>query len=173
MNMQKRIQRLQPKMAVRVAELLEIANSKGLELLVYCGVRSVEEQNVLYRQSRKATKIIQHAQFLTNVYGERFGRALIDVGPQGPGPHVTNAAGGESWHNYGYAIDAVPVRHGKLVWDDKDPLWQLYGECVKEAGLFWAGDWKRFKEYPHAQYYEKGPRHVFSQEELSALAIWE
>jgi peptidoglycan L-alanyl-D-glutamate endopeptidase CwlK len=31
-------------------------------------------------------------------------------------------------------------------------VWQRIGKTGKEAGLEWAGDWKRFKEYPHFQY---------------------
>ena len=40
---------------------------------------------------------------------------------------------------------------GKPVWDDSDPLWQIYGEIAQAAGLDWAGEWLGFKEYPHCQ----------------------
>jgi peptidoglycan L-alanyl-D-glutamate endopeptidase CwlK len=49
-------------------------------------------------------------------------------------------------------VDVVPVRNGKPVWDSKDPVWQTVGRLGKAAGLEWAGDWKRFKEFPHFQY---------------------
>jgi peptidoglycan L-alanyl-D-glutamate endopeptidase CwlK len=58
-------------------------------------------------------------------------------------------------HNYGLAIDSVPMRSGKPVWDSKKPedltLWQLYGRLSVEAGFEWAGNWKKFREFPHIQ----------------------
>ncbi|MBK5230848.1 MAG: M15 family metallopeptidase, partial [Thermoleophilia bacterium] len=80
---------------------------------------------------------------------------------------VTNARGGDSMHQYGAAFDAVPLRHGKLVWGtrgdgiDDDPtdddtddleLWQRLGAIGEACGLEWAGRWKRFREFPHFQY---------------------
>jgi peptidoglycan L-alanyl-D-glutamate endopeptidase CwlK len=41
---------------------------------------------------------------------------------------------------------------GKPRWDVKDAVWQEVGRLGKAAGLEWAGDWKRFREYPHFQY---------------------
>ena len=74
----------------------------------------------------------------------------MSVGPQS-GPHVTNAAPGESLHNYGYAFDGVPMVCGKPEWDAESELWQVYGDIAVDCGLIWAGNWKKFKEYPHCQ----------------------
>jgi peptidoglycan L-alanyl-D-glutamate endopeptidase CwlK len=49
-------------------------------------------------------------------------------------------------------VDVVPLLHGKPVWDAKNSIWQDVGRIGKAAGLEWAGDWQRFKEYPHFQY---------------------
>lgn len=66
----------------RVRAWLNEMITTGIQPLVYCGFRSLEEQAALYAQGR----------------GGR------------PGKIVTNARLGESYHNYGLAFDWVPVR---------------------------------------------------------------
>jgi peptidoglycan L-alanyl-D-glutamate endopeptidase CwlK len=44
------------------------------------------------------------------------------------------------------------MKNGKPIWNAKDPVWQEIGKLGKAAGLEWAGDWVRFKEFPHFQY---------------------
>jgi peptidoglycan L-alanyl-D-glutamate endopeptidase CwlK len=100
----------------------------GIHILVYCTYRSNKEQDELYAQGR--TK---------------------------PGKIVTYARGGQSGHNRmtksgspaAKAFDCVPMLNGKLVWDNKNPLWGKMGEIAMRVGLKWAGNWKRFREYPH------------------------
>jgi len=41
--------------------------------------------------------------------------------------------------------------NGKAIWHDKN-TWKKIGALGKSIGLEWAGDWRRFKEYPHFQY---------------------
>ena len=69
-----------------------------------------------------------------------------------PGKIVTNAKAGQSFHNFRCAVDVVPIVAGKPRWDVKDEVWQKIGALGKAQGLEWAGDWKRFREYPHFQY---------------------
>ena len=72
-------------------------------------------------------------------------------------PKVTNAKGGQSVHNYGFAVDIVMIIDGKEAswdtakdWDgDKVSDWN---ECVKvfaKYGWDWGGNWKSFKDLPH------------------------
>lgn len=75
-------------------------------------------------------------------------------------PKVTKAKGGQSYHNYGLAVDIVLLLNdGKIAsWDtvtdfDGDGLadWQ---EVVYVFGLFgwdWGGNWKTFPDKPHFQ----------------------
>jgi len=75
-------------------------------------------------------------------------------------PKVTKAKGGQSYHNYGLAVDIVLLLNdGKVAsWDtvtdfDGDGLadWQ---EVVYVFGLFgwdWGGNWKTFPDKPHFQ----------------------
>ena len=71
---------------------------------------------------------------------------------------MTNAGPGESWHNYAEAWDAVPMINGKPVWKymDAKEYWDAYGETVRQMGMYWAGDWTSFREYPHAQFRQGG-----------------
>lgn len=68
-----------------------------------------------------------------------------------PGKKVTNAKGGQSFHNFRVAFDVVPLVNGKAVWSDSG-LWQHIGKLGKDLGLEWAGDWRTFKEMPHFQF---------------------
>lgn len=149
------LETLQPAFAEKVRELLRLADQRGLELLVYCTYRSAEEQARLYRQSRTLRKITGMADHLRYDYGRAdLAQILMDVGPQ-YGAHVTNAAPGMSIHQYGMAIDSVPMRGGKPVWgaeDDNDlALWREYGDLASACGLEWAGNWVSFTEFPHVQ----------------------
>lgn len=75
-------------------------------------------------------------------------------------PKVTKAKGGQSYHNYGLAVDIVLLLNDSKVasWDtvtdfDGDGLadWQ---EAVYVFGLFgwdWGGNWKTFPDKPHFQ----------------------
>lgn len=119
----RKIDDLLPVVQVRVRRFLELCRENDIDILITSTYRDNESQNALYAQ----------------------GRTL-------PGKKVTNAKAGESWHNHRCAIDVVPLRNGKPVWDGKDPVWQDVGRLGKEAGLEWAGEWKKFKEFPHFQY---------------------
>lgn len=99
----------------------------GIDLLVTCTHRDDECQAALYAQGRSA-----------------------------PGPKVTNAKPGFSWHNWRCALDVVPLRHGKPVWGIQAPedraLWMQVGEIGESVGLEWAWRWESFPELAHFQY---------------------
>ncbi|WP_040308805.1 M15 family metallopeptidase [Asticcacaulis biprosthecium] len=117
---------LHPVVAARARAFLTRCEGEGIELLVTSTYRDHESQNALYAQGRTR-----------------------------PGKKVTNARGGQSFHNWRVAFDMVPLRHGKPVWGttgEDGRLWQRVGAIGKAQGLEWAGDWRRFREYPHFQY---------------------
>lgn len=114
---------LLPQVKKRVEAFLSACKASGIDLLVTSTYRDNASQTALYAQGRTA-----------------------------PGKVVTNARAGQSFHNYRCAVDVVPIRNGKPVWDSKDTVWQTVGKLGKESGLEWAGDWKRFKEMAHFQY---------------------
>jgi len=114
---------LLPAVKERVEKFINSAKDAGIDLLVTSTYRDNESQNALYAQGR--TK---------------------------QGRIVTNAKGGQSFHNYRCAVDVVPLLNGKPVWDAENDIWQKVGDFGIAAGLEWAGNWTKFKEMPHFQY---------------------
>jgi RHS repeat-associated protein len=62
---------------------------------------------------------------------------------------VTNARGGESYHNFGRAFDVVEIRNGAPVWNSPDMT--VIVPAAKMLGFEWGGDWPKFPDYPHFQ----------------------
>jgi peptidoglycan L-alanyl-D-glutamate endopeptidase CwlK len=89
---------------------------------------------------------------------------LFAQGRTKPGAIVTKAKGGQSYHNYGLAIDIVLLvdkdKNGTFEtasWDLKTDFdgdgksdWQEIVAIFKRYGYEWGGDWK-FKDAPHFQ----------------------
>ena len=82
---------------------------------------------------------------------------LYAQGRTKPGKKVTNAKGGQSIHNYGFAVDICLIIDGKTAsWDtakdwDNDQI-SDWSECVKifaKYGWDWGGNWETFKDLPH------------------------
>lgn len=89
---------------------------------------------------------------------------LFAIGRTKPGKKVTNARGGQSYHNYGLALDIVLLvdkdKNGTFEsasWEtnidfDKDGKadWREVVDIFKRHGWEWGGDWK-FTDMPHFQ----------------------
>jgi peptidoglycan L-alanyl-D-glutamate endopeptidase CwlK len=78
---------LHPLVVERARQLIELAQSERIEILVTSTLRTFEEQAELFA-----------------------------IGRTKPGKIVTNAKAGESWHNFGLAFDVVPLVNGKAIW---------------------------------------------------------
>jgi len=125
-----RAQLLHPAIRQQVIDTItEIESKSQFVVRIVQGLRTVEEQDDLYAQGR--TK---------------------------PGPIVTKAKGGSSFHNYGLAIDFALLYDGKLSWDlntdfDHDNVkdWQEVVDAFKAKGFSWGGEWKSLKDYPHLE----------------------
>lgn len=79
--------------------------------------------------------------------------ALYERGRGKPGPKVTNARGGSSWHNFGVAVDFGVFRGGRYL-DEEEPrtaraVHAACGKLAAACGLEWGGDWETFKDPPH------------------------
>lgn len=65
-------------------------------------------------------------------------------------PRVTHADAGQSYHNYGLAIDFCLLINGQVSWV-VDANWHKVVDVFKAAGYLWGGDWKSFKDLPHLE----------------------
>ncbi|MGI2328781.1 M15 family metallopeptidase [Planococcus sp. YIM B11945] len=121
---------LHPIVAKKQDELVAEAAKIGIAVVITDDFRSNEEQNNLHRQGRTTE-----------------------------GNVVTHAEGGESYHNYGLAIDyALRLDNNDVVWDiERDDNgngkadWFEVADIGKKLGFSWGGDWRRFKDYPHLE----------------------
>lgn len=153
----RKLEDLQPETRERVDGLLRAAQAAHFDVLIYCTLRPLAEQARLFRQGRSFSEIQAKANELERVWHRPdLAELLIGVGPQHGKTIVTWAGPGQSLHNYGCAIDGVPLVDGKPVWgtrrDEDAALWQRYGQLGKDQGLEWAGDWSPAKrEFPHLQ----------------------
>lgn len=111
--------KMQPLVERRVVSIIADMERFGLPVRLVQGYRSIEEQNKLYAQGRTTAGTI-----------------------------VTNAKGGESFHNYGVAVDFVFRKSG---YNATDAQWNLLGDTLKKYGFEWGGDWKGFVDKPHGQ----------------------
>ncbi len=134
MTEEEKLKLLYPPFAEQVRRLLELLRLNSLPFYVFMTLRTFAEQDALYAQGR--TK---------------------------PGKIVTNACGGDSWHNYGLAcdlvLDGMVDKPGiQWSWDIRADLnrdgandWKQMAELAKtlrlEAGYFW----KTFPDAPHVQ----------------------
>lgn len=99
----------------------------GVDACVICGTRTMDQQAQLYARGRNGN----------------------------PGPRVTNAKPGSSWHNKGRAID-LGIFEGGVYLDDANPkradaVYAVIGKVAADHGVEWAGNWKTFQETPHFQ----------------------
>jgi hypothetical protein len=118
-----RLAGVHPELARRIVQTAIALVRRGLPVTITRtgGIRTFAEQDAIYSQGRTR-----------------------------PGRIVTHAAPGLSNHNYGFAVDLVPVVNGQPNWQVALSVWQTIGDEGKRAGLSWGGDWT-IKDYPHFQ----------------------
>lgn len=174
---------LTEEMLEKVMKVLDLTNNHGLDVLGIDSYRDPWTQARLYRKSRSRQEIEEKIDHLQSDGFPRLAAIIAFVGPQDGeyGKHVTNAAPGESWHQFGEAWDACPMFDSKrLLWEIKSGspeftraniIWGTFGQCVREAGLIWAGDWTSFKEKPHCQLRTgQNPLDTFNPDEVERWA---
>ncbi|MDQ0192531.1 M15 family metallopeptidase [Paenibacillus wynnii] len=126
-----RLKGLNPALMAYTKELIQQCYFKDVPIIITQGLRTIAEQNALYAQGRSK-----------------------------PGPIVTYARGGTSYHNYGLAVDfALLLPDGNTVsWNmsrdldqDRKADWQEVVTVAKQLGFEWGGDWTSFKDNSHLQ----------------------
>ncbi len=119
---QQNLNTLHPKfrpLAIAAWQEAQAAMPANVQIIVIQGLRTFAESDALYAQGRTA-----------------------------PGPIVTNAPAGASYHNYGLAFDFAMVTNGK---DDYivGPNWMKVVAIMKNHGMTWGGDFPNLKDDPH------------------------
>lgn len=146
----RKIEDLTPSMQEKTKKFLELAKQNGIEVLIYCTYRSPEEQEVLYMQGR----LKQFGLTLQQLNEKRAKLGLYPLSENEASKIITYAKPGQSKHNTRQAFDCVPIIGGKPQWNNID-LYKKLGLVGKQVGLSWAGEWKKFKEYPHFEDIDK------------------
>jgi len=118
----RRLEGCYPPFREQVIKFLLAAHMKGLYVYVVQGYRSFKRQDQYYAKGRRG------------ISGEKI---------------VTKAKGGQSYHNYGVAIDLAfdedLIKEG-VQWSwDKNLPWDSLGALGEAFGLGWGGNWPGFK----------------------------
>lgn len=167
------IKKLIPEMEIKVRHVNEYCNEKGVNILIYCTLRSLEEQAILFRQSHEWPFILKKINKLDSKGFDFLADIIKKVGPQEQIKMITNAGPGESFHAYGEAFDAVPIIGGKPMWNYNDYKsgWDVYKEAIKNNGLVWGGNFKKeFRDFPHAQLRShSNPLEIYPPEVIKAI----
>ncbi len=131
------VAKLHPKIKDEVKGLIDKAEAKlgqRAAIRIVQGLRTIAEQDALYAKGRSK-----------------------------PGPKVTNSRGGQSYHNYGLAIDFAVIydkdangTYESLSWDilkdfdhDGEADWMEVVDTFETAGYTWGGRFHSITDNPH------------------------
>ncbi len=112
---------LNPYVASLAAEFLRLSRANNLDARITAAFRSWDESDRLFALGRTA-----------------------------PGSIVSNARGGDSYHNWGLAFDVTLFENNQV---SNDPTkFNLMGRLGEQVGLEWGGRFKSIVDTPHFQY---------------------
>lgn len=131
------IQGLRTELQEPARNLLRRGDAMGIELQVFKGFRTNEEQDKLFAQGRHGS----------------------------PGQIVTNARGGESYHNYGLAIDVVEYRGTSKSWGWTS--WNTVDKVGESLGFRSGAAWGDFDHFQMT-----GGRTISAFQGLVARGLW-
>src|SRR5208337_955731 len=119
-----RLQLVCPTLSDKIQQLAAMLEDEGIVFRVTQGLRSWNDQDKLYQQGRTT-----------------------------PGKIVTNAPAGTSWHNFGLAVDIVPMDQDppQPDWDTSHPVWQRLIAVGESLGLYSGSEFAHIKDEPHFQ----------------------
>jgi peptidoglycan L-alanyl-D-glutamate endopeptidase CwlK len=112
---------LDPHVAMLANELLKLSRAHNLDVRITTGFRNWAESDRLYAQGRTM-----------------------------PGPVVSNARAGDSYHNWGLAFDIAPFENNQISNDQSKYI--FIGHLGEQIGLEWGGTFKSIVDLPHYQY---------------------
>ena len=122
-----RLELVWPLLSAKIHTMASTIEQEGVEIRVTQGLRSWQEQNTLYAQGRTM-----------------------------PGPVVTNCKGGDSYHNFGMAVDCVPSQFApgqpyNPDWNPSHPAWKRMEAIGVSLGLTAGANFRTFPDNPHFQ----------------------
>lgn len=107
---------LVPEFRDRLDVLEKNCATEGVIMRPYFGLRDPVTQAKLWRQSRSHDQVVHAEQRLVDEAAPFLAECLTKAGPQPNGPWKTNALPGQSWHQWGEAMDYVWMVDGKECW---------------------------------------------------------
>jgi peptidoglycan L-alanyl-D-glutamate endopeptidase CwlK len=123
---EERLKQVHPTLALKIRMLIAQLAGMGIECRVVQGLRTIAEQDALYAQGRTT-----------------------------PGKIVTNARGGQSFHNLALACDVIPGVRGAETWtpnwNSEHADYRTMGMVGESLGLVWGGRWIHLPDKPHFQ----------------------
>lgn len=105
----------------------------------------VQRQYIRFREAAAASGWLLALVSATRTFDEQAG--LYAQGRTHPGPKVTNARPGQSWHNFGLAFDVAIRTRNSLDWTIPPELARIGEAC----GFEWGGRWRAFRDENHFQ----------------------
>ena len=137
-----------------VDQTLAACRQRGVEMVPYFGIRTPLEQGAFWRQSRSTQEINDKIAELRSKGASFLADCIEAAGPKF-GAHVTNAIPGNSWHQWGEAVDCYWLYNGTAEWSI-DRLgnkngYRIYAEEGTGHGLTAGGYWQSIKDWPHLQ----------------------
>lgn len=119
---------LQPSFRYRVQAFIKLCQGQNINFKITETLRTFDRSDELYAQGRTT-----------------------------PGKIVTNSKAGQSFHNYGLAIDAYPLtQKGTIdVNFDRSPelmaLMKIAAKIASTQKINWGGNFTKFMDFPHFQ----------------------
>lgn len=151
---EERLNQVHPTLALKVRALADALAKQNIEIRVVQGLRSWAEQAALYAKGRTA-----------------------------PGAIVTKCVPGNSWHNFGLAVDVAPSLNAPGApyvpdWNAGHPTWKAMEAAARMLGFVCGADFRTFPDNPHLQITGRFPvnpddevRQLFKDGGM--LAVWQ
>ena len=119
-----RLQLICPALSAKILSLALMLADEQIVFRVTQGLRTWNEQNALYAQGRTT-----------------------------PGIIVTDAPAGYSWHEFGLAVDLVPMDQmpPQPDWNLTHPVWRRLISVGESLGLYSGDEFQHKKDEPHFQ----------------------
>lgn len=158
---------LNPIFKKQVDDLLLRCEKKGYILRPFFTTRNVQDQAKLWRQSRPIDEIMRAITKLRAEGAAYIAGVMESVGPQ-HGRWATNSLPGQSWHQWGLAVDCFVVdENQRAIWSSKHPGYLCYADEAKALGLTPGYYWTR-QDAVHVQGPAQGVRSKYTWSQIDS-----